>query len=49
MMKQYRESVTLEDQDEAYVHFTRELNRLEKIQEQRGKADSEQTTTDKTN
>lgn len=32
-MKKYRESLPLEDQDEAYVHFVRELKRIEAEQE----------------
>jgi len=33
LMKKYRESLPLEDQDEAYVHFVRELKRIEAEQE----------------
>ena len=29
-MKMYRESIVLEDQEEAYVHFMREMEKVEK-------------------
>lgn len=37
-MKKYRESVPLEDQDEAYIHFVKERQKQDAINQSRGEA-----------
>ncbi|XP_067947861.1 large ribosomal subunit protein bL19m-like [Watersipora subatra] len=44
LMKMYRESVCLEDQDEAYIHFIREHKKLENIRADRLRVHHKQET-----